>query len=65
MLAKIRKALTAALGAGLAAFVTARSDLTVTTEEWVGIVALLVATGVVTWLVPNKQEPAAPPLRAD
>ncbi len=57
-LAKVRKALTAGLGAGLGALTLARAgDLDVSGEEWITIVVTVLVVAAATWLVPNK--PAA------
>lgn len=57
MLATMRKALVAGLGAAGAAAGTALADGRITTAEW-GIVAGALMVGVLTYLVPNR--PADP-----
>jgi len=52
------KALVGAAAAGVAVYLTARSDGTVTTDEWLGILLAVLAGGGVVGAVPNK--PKAP-----
>lgn len=57
-LAKVAKAITAALAAASAAAVASAQDGTVTNAEWLTIVVALAAAGYATWKIPNA--PAAP-----
>lgn len=56
-----RKAIVAALGAGLAALYIALSDDVITSGEWVIIVLALLGGGGFTWAVPNASKPPSPP----
>lgn len=58
--AKIRKALVAGLGAGVAAYTNGMLDGTMTTTEWATVVGSIVVFGVLTWAVPNRTAPKAP-----
>jgi hypothetical protein len=60
MLARIRKALVAALGAGASAYLAGSADGTVSQADWAMVVGSLIVVGVVTWAVPNKTAPDAP-----
>ncbi len=53
------KALAGAAAAGAAVYLTARSDGTVTTDEWLGILLAVLAGGGVVAGVPNKPKPPA------
>ncbi len=55
-----RKAIVAALGAGLAAAYTALSDDTITPGEWVMIAIAVLGGGGVTYAVPNAPKPPPP-----
>jgi hypothetical protein len=57
--ARVAKALTAAVGAAGAAAVTAAQDGEVTAADWVTILVALVTVGVATWGVPNASVPPA------
>lgn len=52
-----RKAVVAALIAGLTALYTALSDDVITASEWVVIALALLGGGGATWLVPNTPKP--------
>lgn len=52
MLAKIRKAIVAAIAAGVASY---SGDTPDDTKEWVYLIAMALAAGVVTYLIPNKK----------
>lgn len=61
---KIAKAIAAGLTAGAAMFYSAITDNVITRPEWYRIVAALVVSGVLTWLVPNAPDkPATVSLR--
>lgn len=56
MLATIRKALVAAVGAASTAVVTAAQDGAVTGAEWLTVAAAAVVAGYAVYRVPNAQE---------
>lgn len=60
-MARIRKALTAALIAGATAVSTAAADGTITGNDWWIILGALVVGGVGVYWVPNATAPVKPP----
>jgi hypothetical protein len=58
VLRKVSKALSAGIGAGIAAWVVANQVGGVSTEEWGGIVGAVLFTGFVTFLAPKNEQPA-------
>lgn len=59
MLAKVRKAVVAGLGAAVAAIVTAAQDGALNTGDWVTVVVAGVTVAYATWQVPNAAPPTA------
>jgi hypothetical protein len=51
------KAIVGAAAAGVAVYLTARTDGQVTTDEWLGILLAVLAGGGVVGAVPNKPKP--------
>jgi hypothetical protein len=54
MLAKVRKALVAGLGAAVTAIVAAAQDGSLDTGDWITVALAGVAVGYATWQIPNK-----------
>lgn len=61
MIARIRKALTAAVTAAAGAVGTAWADGVLTDKEWIGIVAVALVAGWAVWKVRNAPEPVTRP----
>jgi len=58
VLRKVSKALSAGIGAGIAAWVVANQVGGVSTEEWGGVIGAVLFTAVVTYFAPKNQQPA-------
>lgn len=54
---KMRKALAAAVAAGVAAFTAAATDGQVTTLEWATVGAAALLAGYAVWRIPNATPP--------
>lgn len=63
MIARIRKALTAAGTAAVGALGTALADGTVTRDEVIGVVAVTIVAGWAVWKIPNAPVPVVRPAR--
>ncbi len=55
-----RKAILAALGAGLAMFLKADADDVITRAELIEMALMMLGSGGITWAVPNAPLPAKP-----
>jgi hypothetical protein len=62
--AEYAKAIASALAAGLVMYFSVR-DGGVTSDEWVQIVAAVIASSGLTWLVPNATQPVVRTLPAE
>ena len=59
-MAHVRKALAAAFGAASGAIIVAAQDGQLTTADWVTIAVAAIATGYLTWQIPNRPPPGVP-----
>lgn len=57
MLARIRKAIMAGVGAGVAAYTSALASGKVDVNTWITVVGSVIVIGVITYLVPNAPTP--------
>jgi hypothetical protein len=60
VIARIRKALIAGLGAGVAAYTNGMLDGAMTTQDWITVVGSVIVIGALTYAVPNRTTPTPP-----